>query len=171
MPKEMTYNEALAKLASVCSQSEQCIQSCREKLRKWSVDEEDCEKIIRHLQNEKFVDEKRYALYFAKDKHRLSKWGKAKIANELRQKKIPSPLIDEALKQIADEPYQEQLSELLRKKASTTKAKNRYDLKAKLFRFASSRGFESDLSLITIEKLLKEYETPAEINDNEDSKF
>jgi regulatory protein len=161
MQKEMTNKKAISKeaalsrLAALCARSEQCIQSCMEKLSRWGVSADDSATIIQHLVAEKYIDERRYATLFTKDKHRLAHWGKNKIANTLKLSKIPSAYINEALAQISDESYETQLTDLVMKKLKSCKAKNSYDLKAKLYRFAISRGFESNLALSAIEDILK----------------
>ncbi len=156
MQKEITYNEALSKLAALCSRSEQCILSCTEKLTKWGISESDSKKIIQYLISEKYIDERRYALFFAKDKHSLSHWGKLKIGNHLKLKKIPSEYIKEALESISEEKYKDQLYELLKNKLKSVKARNSYELKGKLFRFALGRGFESNKILQNINQLFSE---------------
>lgn len=153
--KTISKEAALSRLAALCARSEQCIQSCAEKLSRWGVSSNDSADIIQHLIAEKYIDERRYANLFTKDKHKLAHWGKNKIANALKLNKIPSAYINEALAQIPDESYETQLSDLVMKKLKSCKAKNYYDLKAKLYRFAISRGFESNLALSTIEDILK----------------
>lgn len=155
MQKEITYKEALSKLAILCSRSEQCIQACKEKLSKWAINDTDANKIIDYLIQEKYIDEKRYALFFAKDKHQLSHWGKNKISHALQIKNIPSQYIETALAEINDNNYSSQLKSILTNKLKSIKAKNTYEMKAKLFRFGVGRGFESNLVLKTIDTILK----------------
>ena len=164
--KQISSSEALSKLAALCSRSEQCTQNCLDKLAKWQISEEESQKIILRLTEEKYVDDRRYALFFTKDKHQLAHWGKAKIANALRLKKIPQAFIDEALSEIKDDKYNEQLKSILLQKMKSVKAKNNFDLKSKLFRFAAGRGFEGDKVLKAIDPLIKEYSTLKD-DDNE----
>jgi regulatory protein len=147
---------ALGKLAALCSRAEQCTSYCRDKLSQWNVPLEAAERILAHLVREKYVDDRRYALFFAKDKHSLSKWGKKKIEQHLIRKKIPKAYIESPLREIPDEGYSHQLETLLLSKLKSTKGKNLFDLKAKLFRFAVGRGFEGNLALKTIDKILNE---------------
>ena len=72
----------------------------------------------------------------------------------LRAKAIDDQTIQEALNNIDDESYRATLKEELIKKRKSVKASNHYDLKGKLVRFASSRGFESDLIYKVLEELL-----------------
>lgn len=156
-PRQISSEEALFRLASQCSLSEQCLQSCKQKLEKWNISEIDSKSILERLLSEKYIDERRYATFFVKDKYTLEYWGKKKIELYLRRKNIPWPYIKEALDGIEDNNYEDQLYQMIFQKIKTTKAKSKYELKGKLFRFAISRGFESDLSLKTIEKVIQNY--------------
>lgn len=139
------YKAALHRAAALCSSQEQCTEHIREKLRRWSVSEADADRVIEYLLKENFLDDQRYAIHFAKDKFRFNHWGKIKISHMLRQKRIDSESIEKAIYQIDEEAYFQVCADLIRKKSNTLKDKNRFTRKAKLFRFASGRGFESDL--------------------------
>jgi regulatory protein len=140
----MTYIQALSKAMAICSKAEKCISEIETKLNAWEVTSEDSKKIIKTLIEEKFIDEERYARFFVRDKFRFNHWGKVKIGFMLKSKRLPAELIQQALNEINDESYLEMLSGMLRDKARKTKFANDYDKKAKLYRFAQSRGFESE---------------------------
>ena len=72
MKKTITYEEALAKSASLCSLSEKCISDIQKKLLSWGINNEDGEKIIGRLLQERYIDENRFAKFFVKDKHRFA---------------------------------------------------------------------------------------------------
>ena len=76
--------------------------------------------------------------------NKLNKWGKIKISYMHQSKGLPSYTIHEALGEIDPESYLETLFALLQSKARTTKSTTLSDKKAKLYRFAASRGFESE---------------------------
>jgi len=154
MNETITYQEALAKAAKLCSTSEKCEREIREKLLKWQLCETDVEKIITHLKQENYMDEMRYARLYTQDKHRFTKWGKAKIVFELKNKGISSKAINEAITTIDFENYSEQLKSLLVSKLKSINYKNLYDTKAKLYRFGMSKGFENELVLKTIDEML-----------------
>jgi len=141
----MEYKMALQRAAALCSRQEQCSSHIRTKLDSWKVSAEDTDKIIALLQEEKFLDDRRYATFYVKDKYRFNGWGKVKLAVMLRQKEIPQADIEEALMQIEKEEYRQKCESLIREKSSTLSESNVYKRKAKLFRFAAQRGFESDL--------------------------
>jgi regulatory protein len=141
----MEYKEALQRAAALCSNQERNTQYIARKLSEWEIPPVNAEKIIRKLKEEKFLDDMRYASFFVKDKFRFNRWGKIKIGYALRQKGIPEGAIDEALSQIDDEDYLQTCRELIRQKSASLKETNPYTRKAKLVRFASQRGFESEL--------------------------
>lgn len=145
MSENTLYKIALTKAMSQCSRRELCIHDIREKIESWGVGADDNEKIISLLINEKFIDEERYAFAFAKDKFNYNKWGKVKIAVHMRAKNIPGEIITKALDSIDNELYIKILRNLISGHRRFVKAKNQYDLKAKLLRYGLSKGFESSI--------------------------
>lgn len=143
--KKIDYKNALNRAAALCSRNEQCSSQIREKLERWEVAEKDRESIIMELSKEKFLDDRRYAHFYVKDKFRLNGWGRVKIRTMLRQKQIDSELIEEALLLIDRDEYMERCTDLLRRKAAGLKEEDPYKRKAKLIRFAAGRGFESGM--------------------------
>lgn len=138
----ITENEALSRVAFYCSAAEHCRSEVDDKLKKWGLEADVIERILARLEAEKYIDTERYCRAFVDDKLRFSKWGKVKIAQALYFKKIPSETASKYLGDIDEEEYLAILSHLLVSKRRTIRAKDDYDLKAKLIRFAMSRGFE-----------------------------
>jgi len=136
---------ALKRAAALCSSQEQSAGHIRVKLKEWGVSDGDAEKILQKLKEEKFLDDERFATFYVKDKFRLNQWGKIKIAYMLRQKGVEENIILAALDQIDDKAYLETCVNLIRAKSSSLKEKNHFTKKGKLFRFASGRGFESEM--------------------------
>jgi len=125
----------------------------RKKLEDWDLQEAEIVKIIRTLKAEKFIDDQRYAAFYAKDKFRFNGWGRIRITYMLRQKKIGEEEIEDALSQIEDEEWEESCFELLRKKSVSLLEKNPVNRRGKLFRFAAGRGFEPDLIYRALDRL------------------
>jgi regulatory protein len=111
----------------------------------WGVDNDDIGKILRILISDNFINEPRYATAFVRDKFKYNKWGKVKISAHLRGKKVPQDIISSALDSIDNDLYIKLLRELIEAHRKSVKAKNQYDLKAKLLRYGLSKGFESNL--------------------------
>jgi regulatory protein len=145
MARNELIKTALSKAMALCSKREYCTDDIRTKLQSWGIGEDDNGKIIMNLIKENFINEKRYAEAFVKDKFRYNKWGKVKIRAGLKMKKIPGEIINNALDSIDDGTYRKTIEELIIVHRRSVKAKNQYDLKGKLLRYGLSKGFESDL--------------------------
>ncbi|MCL3782322.1 RecX family transcriptional regulator [Prolixibacteraceae bacterium JC049] len=143
----MIVQQAYQKAAAMCSKSEKCSFDIRQKLQGWELNEDEIDAVIAELIREKFIDDGRYAAYFARDKFRFNRWGKKKIEYQLRMKQIASAFIYDAFDEIADSDYEETAYELIVDKVRKTKAVNDWDMKSKVSRFMQGRGFESELVL------------------------
>jgi len=152
---QLTPDQQIAydKAAFLCSKSEHCSSDIQDKLKLWGLLPEDIDVIIEKLVAEKYIDDERFARAYAKDKSRFNRWGKQKIAFMLRNKKIAPEIIRLAFDEIEDESYSDQLFKLLTDKARTIKSANKFDRRAKLMRFALSRGFEAEQINKALEKL------------------
>lgn len=138
----MTADEILYKLAAKCSISEQCLSDIEGKLAKYDLPEEEKTRILRHLVEEKYIDDSRYAEAYIRDKYRFNKWGRIKIAQGLRMKGIDRETIETAMRVIDEQEYQSILSALIKSKRKSTHGKSDYEINGKLIRFATGRGFE-----------------------------
>lgn len=152
--KEISYHSALSKMQFICSRQEKCCYDIRKKLENWSLSYDDQDKIIQSLIDDKFIDERRYTGFYVRDKYKFNKWGRIKISHHLKQKQIPEFIIIEAFETILEEEYNENLEDILSSKLRGTREDDPYKLRAKLYRFAQSRGFESNLILKCIDKIL-----------------
>lgn len=150
----MNTEKALNKIAGQCSKKEYCTKEVREKLSGWELDEEAIDKIVAFLIHHKFVDDTRYARIYAEDKFRFNHWGKQKINMMLHQKGISSDIISEALAIIDKDHYDNSCMEILQQKLKNTTEPDPYKLRAKLTRFALSRGFDYDIINKCVEELL-----------------
>lgn len=146
MKEQTTESEALKRAATFCAAAEHCPAEVRERLPRWGIaDARVADRIVEHLRREGFVDEGRYCRAYVRDKYRFAKWGRLKIAQALRAKHLPSDDIAQALlEEIDEDEYQAILRALLDAKQKVTRARDGYELRAKLMRFALGRGFEPD---------------------------
>lgn len=140
----MTPEKALNTMAAICSKKEYCSQDVRKKLQKWEVPENEITRILDFLYKNKFVDDSRFAAFYARDKFRFNKWGPQKINQMLRQKGIAHPVIANALAALSPDAHDETCMVLLRGKLKTLKPDTPIRTKAKLIRFAAGRGFDFD---------------------------
>jgi regulatory protein len=153
MKKEVTETEVLKKMANLCSLKEYCIEDIRKKIAETGLTEEENKRIIDRLCAEKFIDDTRFVRAFTKDKLLFGKWGRIKIKYALLKKGISADLIESELQHIDEAEYRNRLEDLLRSKIKTLKGDNSQEIFSKLYRFASSRGFEHGLILSFIKKL------------------
>ena len=138
----MTYEMALQRLSALCASAEHCEYEMTEKMRKWEVEESDCERIMEYLRKAKFVDDERYARAFGKDKIKYNKWGRRKVEQGLWAKHITEDIRQRVLDEVDDSQYKSVLTDLLKSKRRSIKAANDYEMNRKLIKFALSRGFD-----------------------------
>lgn len=151
----ITLKEALVKAQNMCASQEKCKSEIRKKLFDWKLPKNMHDQIIDELVKDQFIDEIRYAHFFAKDKLKYNKWGKIKIAYTLKQKDIPEDYIQTALDEIEEIFYDEILKNELLKKLKSIKDTDEFTIKSKLMRFAASRGFESGKIFDTVSKIME----------------
>ena len=138
----MTYEMALQRLSALCASAEHCEYEMTEKMRKWEVEESDCERIMVYLRKAKFVDDERYARAFVKDKIKYNKWGRRKVEQGLWAKHIAEDIRQRVLDEVDESQYKSVLTDLLKSKRRSIKAANDYEMNRKLIKFALSRGFD-----------------------------
>ena len=146
----------LHRAASYCSASERCIQDVEKKIKAAGLTEEESDRIIARLQQERFIDENRFAYYFVNDKLRFNKWGRIKINYEMQRKGIPTNIRSEALAGIDNQEYQSILLSLLKNKKKTIRGKDNREIYTKLLRFAAGRGFETRETKSCLKQVLNE---------------
>jgi regulatory protein len=151
--RQLTYEQALTRITSLCSASEYCIHDINEKLYRWGISNTDSERIIDYLLDEKYIDEARYAQAYTNDKLRFSHWGRIKIKSMLRMKHISDRDINNAFDNISEEEYESILRDIIKSKAKSEGDAEDYASRAKIIRFALQRGFEMG----EITKFISEY--------------
>lgn len=146
-PKRKTYTpqQARLKAESYCAYQERSQQEMREKLYQWGLHQSDVEQIISYLIENNFLNEERFALAYAQGKFRIKGWGKRKIKQALKLKRVPDKLLVKALNHIDPEEYVQKLGQILEKKAALLKEKDPFRRRLQLNQFAQQRGFETDL--------------------------
>ena len=150
----MTYEQALNRAAAYCSQAERATQEVLQKLEAWEVSDEDAARILEFLRKERFLDEQRYVHAFVNDKFTYERWGRIKIAYALRAKGVTGAVVTNTLDDVIDpDQYVETLTDLLRAKMRGMKTPLAPNDRAKLYRFAAQRGFESHVVGAALQRL------------------
>lgn len=141
----MTEQEAFLRLSALCAQAEHCEYEMQEKMRRWQLPDDAQARVMQRLVSERYVDDNRYALAFARDKVKYNKWGRRKVEQTLWQKRIKDDIRQQVLDSIGDADYISVLRPLLQQKRRAVKARNDYELRMKLVKFALGRGFTMDV--------------------------
>ncbi|MDR2681374.1 MAG: RecX family transcriptional regulator [Tannerella sp.] len=149
-----TETELLAVMAGYCSQAERCIDDVRKKIKTAGLTEEAENRIIDRLLREKFIDERRFCRSFVNDKLKFNHWGRIKTGYELKKKHIKPETYSEAFDAIDENEYLSVLTGLLKSKKRSVKGRSAQEVFQKLYRFASSRGFEHPLIIKILKDLL-----------------
>jgi regulatory protein len=136
---------ALAKAEHYCAYQERSQQEVRDKLYEWGLWQTAVENIISLLIGDNYLNEERFAKAYTQGKFKQKGWGKMKIKQGLKFKKVPDVLIKKALQTIADDDYLKMLEKVLTKKGKTVTEKDAYKRRYKLQQYALGRGYESDL--------------------------
>ena len=144
-PKVFTKGECRTKAESYCAYQERSQHEVRNKLYDWGLHERDVEEIISELIQENFLNEERFAMAYTLGKFRIKGWGKIKIQQGLKLKRVPDKMIIKALKAIDPDDYITKLKHLIDKKSATVKESDPYKLRFLLSRYAAQKGYEQDL--------------------------
>ena len=145
-PRKITDEKvALTKAEHYCTYQDRSQQEVRDKLYEWGLWTDAVENIITTLISGNYLNEERFAKAYVRGKFRQKAWGRVKIKQGLKLKKVSDPLIKKALLTIDLDDYMETLCNVLTKKAPLIKEKMAYKRNYKLQQYAMSRGFEADL--------------------------
>jgi len=152
--KAITPQKALERLQYLCARQEKCTYDLVQKLRRWGLAQTDVDIIVGKLTSDGYVDDRRFAKLYVREKSRINKWGPIKLRAMLASKGISKEIIDVALNELGNTDNKPNLFELLKKKMPHVKAANRFDLRNKLIRFGASRGFALDEVIDEVNRLL-----------------
>lgn len=146
----LTFENALSRAAALCARCEQCSPDILKKLSAWGLSAGDSTRIIRRLEELRFLDDKRFARAYAHDKLHFSGWGRRKIQQGLWAKRLPPDIIEDACASLLEDEeaddYRAIAVRVIRAKARQLKEwPLSRESKIKLVRFAMTRGFEYPL--------------------------
>ena len=142
------------KIKNWCAYQERSQHETRQKLYEYGLFSDDVEQLIVKLIEENFLNEERFAFAFVSGKFNIKQWGKIKIKIELRKHKVSDYLINKALNNIDETQYLNTLKKVIEKKIRLTSEKNKQKLIYKITQQVLSRGFESDLAIEQIKKII-----------------
>jgi regulatory protein len=150
-----SIKEAIQKTEHFCAYQERCHEEVVAKLRSMNMDQNEVDQIMVHLIESNFLNEERFACSFARGKHRIKNWGKIRIVNELKSRKIAQTLINIALKEISQEEYNDTFTNLSEKQWESIRETNSIKKRKKCCDYLLRKGFESNLVYEKVKELEK----------------
>ncbi|MFT6807217.1 MAG: regulatory protein [Saprospiraceae bacterium] len=151
----MIQKEILHKLMRYCDYQDRCHQEVRTKLLQLKIYGQDLEEVMAELISTDYLNEERFATSYARGKYRIKGWGRIKIRQGLKSKRISDYSIRKGLQEIEKEGgYQDTLLNHLTKYRD--QRKNKYDkrlLQQKTYAHGVSKGYESALISEVIQEL------------------
>lgn len=154
--RDKSAAEALQSLMRLCARAEKSSGDAMRLMRTWGVAEAERQGVLDRLVTQRFIDDRRYAEAYVREKSTLAGWGARKIAQQLRLKGVSKDIITEVLATLDSDDARTRLTDKLQRKLRTTKAATDYELRGKLLRYALSLGYEYDLAMEAINNLYRE---------------
>ena len=143
--------EIKAAIHKYCRYQERCHSEVRNKLYELGCNTREVELHLTELIEIGLINEERFAKAYARGKFRMLQWGREKIKQQLKLKKISDYCIKKGMTEIDGEEYDKVLNKLIDKKIAGLKSeKNVPTKKAKVFRFMMQKGYERDLVMDNI---------------------
>ena len=149
-PKTKTSQQALQSLMRLCSRAEKSSGDAMRLMRTWGVPETERQGVLDRLIKESFIDDRRYAEAYVREKSTLAGWGAKKMAMRLRLKGVDGAIVNEVLSMLDGDAQQQRLTEKLQRKARATKAASTYELRGKLLRYALGLGYDYDMAMSAV---------------------
>lgn len=142
IPKE----KAIPKIRHYCAYQERTHQEVKEKLYGFGLRKTEVEEILAGLIEDDYLNEERFACQFTGGKFRLKKWGRVKIAYELKQRQVSTYNIKRALASIDESDYTATLQKLALEKWGTLEKESPLNRLAKTMNYLLQKGYEYPLA-------------------------
>ena len=146
---DLQYRQVLEKARKFCAWQERCAAEVDRKLRSLGCTEQQRSSILSSLQEDDYLNEKRFAHSFVRGKINQNQWGRIRIKKELEWRGLDKETIQDALSAFDNDAYIVILQGLVRKKLPAGDIRER----EKTIRYLIGRGFEPDLVIQTINEL------------------
>lgn len=150
-----TLDQVQKKLEYFCAYQERCHTEVQEKLRSLHLNSNEMDEVIVHLIQNNYLNEERFASVFSISKFHQKYWGKIRIKNELKARRISDFLIVKAIKEIPAEEYQSTFDLLSEKHWESITEKNALKKRKKFCDYLLRKGWESDWVYEKVKELEK----------------
>ncbi len=146
----------------LCARAERSSGDAMRLMGTWGVPMQERGAVLQRLIKERFIDDRRYAEAFVREKINLSAWGEYKIRTALRRKGIADAIVAEALNAAPSARDTSRLAERLARKMKSMKYDTPYQLRTKLIRHGISLGFATDDVVACVEEITRNIEEPCD---------
>ena len=136
-----TAQQALESLMRLCARAERSSGDAMRLMASWQVPPQEREGVLQRLKADKFIDDRRYAEAFVREKINL--------------KGIAESIVNEAMNLYERNDTADRLSERLERKARTVKYDTPYQLRTKLLRHGASLGYSFDEVAQSVDTVMK----------------
>lgn len=138
-----------------CKYQERCHMEVRNKLYELGFTTDTVELQLTELIQNGVLNEERFARSFARGKFRMLHWGREKIKQHLKQKKVSDYCIKKAFSEINEEEYSNTLDKLTNNKYKEVKSIRSLPMKkSRLYRYLIQKGYERDLVMDAINECM-----------------
>lgn len=140
--KWTSFEKAAAAIRKYCAYRERCQSEVYQRLYQMKVPRDWMEELLADLMSEDYLNEWRYAEWYARSKVNQNGWGRIKVSQGMKAKKINQALIDYALRQIDKDVYLRKLYKWIETKKNDYRRKySEKELKWQVGRFCFQKGF------------------------------
>tara|TARA_B100001179_G_C18576802_1_gene397956 strand:+ start:429 stop:881 length:453 start_codon:yes stop_codon:yes gene_type:complete len=147
-------NSIRKKIEFYCAYQERCHMEVNKKLNKLGVYGDEIDKYLCHLTDNNFLNETRFSENYVRGKFNNNDWGKIKIIQELKSRKISTWNINNALSEICDEDYLKKIRGLSIKIIKENSGIPKEKIKEKILNRLQYKGWEKELIFKEINTLI-----------------
>ncbi|MBI3951313.1 MAG: regulatory protein RecX [Acidobacteria bacterium] len=146
MSDQSDYDKVMARALKLLSVKARTVAELRERLLERAVSESVVEQVIARLQELRYLNDEQFAADYSASRLRVKPLGRRRLSRELAQKKVPEPVIENALDQVYELADEETFIDQAIEKRLRTRGRPRTRQEAKnLFDHLRRLGFDYEL--------------------------
>ena len=135
----------MQKLRFYCRYQQRCQSEIKQKLFELGINSKDHHELIDELIKENSLNDERFAVAFVSGRFRLKQWGRKKIQQGLKEKRVSDETAQKALEQIDQKEYMAVLNKLAKERYASLKHEQYLVRKKKTMDYLMQKGYEVDL--------------------------
>ena len=154
--EERTLEQAKNKAYQILNSAMQSEAQLRDKLIRRGFEENIIDKVIEKLKEYKMLNDEELARSIVRDRKNIKKYGKKRIINELKMKKIDKDIISSAIEELEDDEEYDNAVILAERKYRIINDTDSRKVYQKLSRYLVYRGYDYDTVKRVIRKVMQE---------------